>query len=61
MLKWALLFFVVSIVAGLFGLYELAGLTMDIAQFVIGLFLVLAVIFLGLGLFGYKKAKKAFR
>ena len=57
MLYWAAIFFLISIVAGIFGANGVAGATMDIAQFFIGAFLVVAIIFLILGFMGYKKAK----
>lgn len=59
MLYWSLIFFIISVVAGVLGMNGVAGLTMDIAQFLIGLFLVLALVFLGLGIWGIKKAKNA--
>lgn len=57
MLYWSLIFFVISLIAGLLGMNNVAGLSMDIAQFLIGLFLVLAIITLVLGVLAYKKAK----
>ncbi len=57
MLYWSLIFFVISLIAGLLGMNNVAGLTMEIAQFLIGLFLVLAIITLVLGVLAFKKAK----
>ena len=61
MLYLAFVFFIISIVAGVFGMNGVAGLTMDIAQFLIGIFVVLALVFLALGMWGYKKAKNALK
>lgn len=61
MLYLAFIFFIVSIVAAVFGMNGIAGLTMDIAQFIIGAFVVLAITFLALGVWGYKKAKNALK
>ncbi len=55
MLYWALIFFIVSLVAGIFGMYEIAGVTMDIAQFLFWGFLIIAALFLVLGLFTGRK------
>lgn len=61
MLYWALVFFVVSIVAGLFGLNEIAGLTMDVAQFLFWAFIILAAVFLVLGVIGARKTRNMLR
>lgn len=58
MLYWALVFFVVSVLAGLFGMNGVAGATMDIAQFLFWGFMILAGIFLVLGITGARKAKR---
>lgn len=57
MLYWSLVFFLISIVAGILGLNNVAGLSMDIAKFLIGLFLVLAIVSFAIGIWTYKKAK----
>ena len=44
MLRWAVTFFVIAIVAGLFGFTRIAGSAMDIAKVLFFIFLVLAVI-----------------
>lgn len=44
MLKWALIFFVVSLVAGALGFTGLAGGARRISQILFGLFLVVAVV-----------------
>ena len=44
MLRWAVTFFVIAIVAGLFGFTRIAGSAMDIAKILFFIFLVLAVI-----------------
>jgi uncharacterized membrane protein YtjA (UPF0391 family) len=49
MLRWALIFFVVGIIAALLGFTSIAGTTFAIAKFLAGLFLVLFVVFLLLG------------
>jgi uncharacterized membrane protein YtjA (UPF0391 family) len=49
MLRWALIFFVIGIIAALFGFTGVAGATFAAAKFLAGLFLVLFVVFLILG------------
>jgi uncharacterized membrane protein YtjA (UPF0391 family) len=49
MLRWALIFFVIGIIAALLGFTSVAGATFAIAKFLAGLFLVLFVVFLILG------------
>ena len=49
MLRWALIFFVVGIIAALLGFTGVAGATFAVAKFLAGLFLVLFVVFLILG------------
>lgn len=49
MLYWALVFFVVGLVAALVGLTSIAGASFAIAKFLAGLFLILFVVFLILG------------
>lgn len=44
MLKWALIFFVVSLVAGALGFTGIAGGARKLAQILFGLFLLLAII-----------------
>ncbi|MEP7239462.1 MAG: DUF1328 domain-containing protein [Devosia sp.] len=44
MLKWALIFFLVSLVAGYFGFYRVSTASSTIAKVLFGLFLVVAVI-----------------
>lgn len=50
MLKWALIFFIVSIVAGLFGFTGIAAGAATIAKFLFFVAVTLFVIFLVLGL-----------
>jgi uncharacterized membrane protein YtjA (UPF0391 family) len=45
MLKWALIFFIVSLIAGFFGFYRVSAATGTIAKVLFGLFLVVAVLF----------------
>ena len=54
MLKWALFFFVISIVAGLFGFTGISQGTADIAKILFGLFIVICLVFLVLGLLAGK-------
>jgi uncharacterized membrane protein YtjA (UPF0391 family) len=44
MLRWAATFFVIAIVAALFGFTSIAGSAMDIAKILFFIFLVLAII-----------------
>jgi uncharacterized membrane protein YtjA (UPF0391 family) len=55
MLYWALIFLVVGLVAAALGFTNLAGGAFAIAKFLAGLFLVLFVIFLVLGLTAARK------
>jgi uncharacterized membrane protein YtjA (UPF0391 family) len=58
MLYWSLVFFVVSVIAGLFGMNGVAGATMDIAQFFFWGFLAIAAVLLVLGVAGARKTKR---
>jgi uncharacterized membrane protein YtjA (UPF0391 family) len=49
MLRWALIFFVIGIIAALLGFTSVAGATFAVAKVLAGLFLVLFVVFLLLG------------
>ena len=55
MLKWAAVFFMISIVAGLFGFGGVAEGASSIAQFLFYAFVVLFLLFLALGVFAAKK------
>jgi len=55
MLYWALIFLVVGLVAAALGFTDISGGAIAIAKFLAGLFLVLFVIFLVLGLTAAKK------
>jgi uncharacterized membrane protein YtjA (UPF0391 family) len=55
MLWWALTFLLVGLVAAMLGFTDLAGASFAIAKFIAGVFLVLFVIFLMLGLAAYRK------
>jgi uncharacterized membrane protein YtjA (UPF0391 family) len=44
MLRWAVVFFVVAIVAGLFGFTRIAGSSMQIAKILFFIFIILAVV-----------------
>lgn len=54
MLKWALIFFIVSIVAGLFGFTGIAAGAASIAKFLFYVAVTLFVVFLVLGLTLFK-------
>jgi uncharacterized membrane protein YtjA (UPF0391 family) len=49
MLRWALAFFLIALVAGALGLFGLSGVAMQIAYFLAGLFLILFIISLVVG------------
>ena len=50
LLKWALVFFVVSIIAALFGFTDIAAATADVAKILFYIFLVIFIVLLVLGL-----------
>jgi uncharacterized membrane protein YtjA (UPF0391 family) len=51
MLKWAAIFFVISIIAAMFGFTNISGSAMDIAKILFGIFLFFALVLLVCGLF----------
>ena len=51
MLKWALFFFVIAMIAAVFGFTGIETVAMDVAKFLFFLFIVVAGVFLLLGLF----------
>jgi uncharacterized membrane protein YtjA (UPF0391 family) len=55
MLYWAFVFLVVGLIAAALGFSNIAGASFAIAKFLAGLFLLLFVIFLMLGLTVYRK------
>lgn len=55
MLQMAFVFLVIGLIAALFGFTTIAGASIAIAKFLAGLFLVLFLIFLALGLTAVKK------
>jgi len=55
MIKWAFIFLVVGLVAGLFGLSGLAGAAVDIAMFLFGLAIVIFLVLIVLGYTLFKK------
>lgn len=55
MLKWALIFAVIALVLGVLGFGGVAGVAMDIAKILFFLAVLIAVLFLVLGLTIYKK------
>lgn len=50
MLKWALIFFIIAIIAGAFGFTGIAEGAATIAKILFGIFVVIFLIFLVLGL-----------
>ena len=50
LLKWALVFFVVSLIAELFGFTDIAAATADVARILFYIFLVIFIVLLVLGL-----------
>jgi uncharacterized membrane protein YtjA (UPF0391 family) len=50
LLKWALVFFIVSIIAALFGFTDIAAATADVARILFYIFLVIFIVLLVLGL-----------
>jgi uncharacterized membrane protein YtjA (UPF0391 family) len=55
MLRWAVIFLVIALVAALLGFTGIASAAAGIAKFLFGLFLVLCLIFFILGLVAAKK------
>jgi uncharacterized membrane protein YtjA (UPF0391 family) len=49
-LKWALIFFLVSIVAGIFGFTDISAASADVARFLFYVFVVIFLVLLILGL-----------
>ena len=54
MLKWAAIFFIIALVAALFGFTDIAAGAATIAKVLFGIFLVICLIFLVLGLMAGK-------
>jgi len=54
MLRWALVFLIVGLIAGLFGFTGIAGASIGIAKFLFFLFIAMFVVFLILGLTVYR-------
>jgi uncharacterized membrane protein YtjA (UPF0391 family) len=50
LLKWALIFFLVSIVAGVFGFTGISAATADVAKILFYIFLVICILLLVLGI-----------
>lgn len=55
MLQLAVVFFIIGLIAAVLGFTSIAGATFAIAKFLAGLFLVLFLIFLVLGLMGARR------
>lgn len=51
MLRWALMFFVIAIIAGIFGFTDIAASAAFVARILFGLFLFVCLVLLALGLF----------
>jgi len=49
-LRWALIFFLVSLVAGLFGFTDISAASADVARFLFYVFVVIFLVLLILGL-----------
>jgi uncharacterized membrane protein YtjA (UPF0391 family) len=58
MLYWAFVFLVIGIIAGLLGFTSIAGASIAIAKFLAGLFLLLFVVFLILGIMAVRKVTR---
>jgi uncharacterized membrane protein YtjA (UPF0391 family) len=54
LLKWALIFFLISVVAAVFGFTGISAATADIARILFYIFLVIFVVLLVLGLFAFR-------
>jgi uncharacterized membrane protein YtjA (UPF0391 family) len=57
MLKWALVFFIISVIAGVLGFTNVAADTAEIAKILFIIFLILCAIFLVLGLIAARAFK----
>lgn len=55
MLRWAIIFFVIALVAALFGWGGLASFSADIGKTLLGVFLVLVILAVLLGGWGYNR------
>ena len=55
MLKWAVIFLIIAIIAGLFGFTDIAAASATIAQVLFGIFLFLFIGALALGLIAGRK------
>jgi uncharacterized membrane protein YtjA (UPF0391 family) len=55
MLRWALIFFIVALIAGLLGFTSIAGAAIEIATIIFYIFLILFVISLVIGLVSGRK------
>lgn len=58
MLRWALAFFIIALIAALLGFTTIAGAAISIAKFLFFLFLAIFVVLLVLGLIGYGKVTR---
>lgn len=55
MLRWAIIFFVIALVAALFGWGGLASFSADLGKTLLGVFLVLVLLAVALGGWGYNR------
>jgi uncharacterized membrane protein YtjA (UPF0391 family) len=53
MLMWALFFFIIAVIAGIFGFGVIETVAMDLAKILFFLFIVIAVVLLLLGVFAF--------
>jgi uncharacterized membrane protein YtjA (UPF0391 family) len=54
LLRWALAFLVIALIAALFGFTDIAGASADIARFLFIIFLAICVVLFVLGLMAFK-------
>ncbi len=50
MLKWAVIFFIVALIAAVFGFTTIAGAAIDIAKILFYIFIIMFIVFLVLGM-----------
>jgi uncharacterized membrane protein YtjA (UPF0391 family) len=57
MLRWAVIFLIIALVAALFGFTDIAAASAGIAKILFGIFLVIFLVFLALGLMGASRLR----
>jgi len=55
MLRWAAIFLIIALIAALFGFTDIAAASADIAKILFGIFLVLFLVMVLLGLFAARR------